>query len=346
VTGDGAQTGPSPLTAAALAAAVGGIVDGHEEQEITGAAALERAETTSVTFLAGARYAPAGEQTRAGVVLVTAALAAHVAHVPARVIVAKPQEAMLRALALLHRPTPLVPGIHPSTVIGRGAELGDAVQIGPGVVIGAGARIGARVRLAPHVVIGDSAHIGDDCVLHARVTVYAGTCLGQRVQVHAGTVLGSDGFGYVFQHGAHQKIPHVGRCVIGDDVEIGANCAIDRGSVDDTVIGAGAKIDNLVHIAHNVRIGSLALVMAQVGVAGSSHVGDGAILAGQAGISGHVRIGAGARIAAQAGVIGDVPAGETWSGYPARPHRDALRSSAAVQKLPELLRTLRRERES
>ena len=146
----------------------------------------------------------------------------------------------------------------------------------------------------------------------------------------------------MFRGGRHDKIPHVGRCVIESDVEIGANTTVDRGSIDDTVIGAGTKIDNLVHIAHNVRIGRRCLIMAQVGIAGSVRVGDGAILAGQVGISGHHAIGAGARLAAQAGVFGDIPAGETWSGYPARPHREALRAQAALFKLPSLLRGLER----
>jgi UDP-3-O-[3-hydroxymyristoyl] glucosamine N-acyltransferase len=165
------------------------------------------------------------------------------------------------------------------------------------------------------------------------------------VIVHAGARLGSDGFGYVYAHGAHQKIPHVGRCIVEDDVEIGANTTVDRGSIDNTVIGAGTKIDNLVQIAHNVRVGRLCLIMAQVGIAGSCEIGDGCILAGQVGISGHHSIGAGARLAAQAGVFGDVPAGETWSGYPARPHREALRAQAALFKLPGMLRTLEKLRE-
>jgi UDP-3-O-[3-hydroxymyristoyl] glucosamine N-acyltransferase len=158
--------------------------------------------------------------------------------------------------------------------------------------------------------------------------------------VHSGVRLGSDGFGYVYGDGAHRKIPHVGRCVIEDDVEIGANTTIDRGSIDDTIIGAGTKVDNLVHIGHNVRIGKLCLIMAQVGIAGSTIVEDGAILAGQVGLSGHLTIGKGARLGAQAGVFGDVPAGETWSGYPARPHRESLRASAALFKLADMMKKL------
>jgi UDP-3-O-[3-hydroxymyristoyl] glucosamine N-acyltransferase len=173
-------------------------------------------------------------------------------------------------------------------------------------------------------------------------TLYSGTALGNRVLVHAGVRLGSDGFGYVFRNAAHEKIPHVGRCIIEDDVEIGANTTIDRGSVDDTVIGAGTKIDNLVHIAHNVRIGRLCLILAQVGIAGSARVEDGAVIAGQAGLGGHITIGARAQIAGQAGVFGDVPPGETWSGYPARPHRQSLRASAAVLRLADIIKKLER----
>jgi UDP-3-O-[3-hydroxymyristoyl] glucosamine N-acyltransferase len=216
------------------------------------------------------------------------------------------------------------------------------VTIGPYAVIGAGARLGDRVWVEAHAVIGDGVAVGDDTHLYSGVTLYSGTAVGRRVIVHAGARLGSDGFGYVHRDGAHQKLPHVGRCVVDDDVEIGANTTIDRGSIDDTVIGAGTKIDNLVHIAHNVRVGKLCLVMAQVGVAGSARIEDGCVLAGQVGLSGHHTIGAGARLAAQAGVFGDVPAGETWSGYPARPHKESLRASAALFRLPAILKHLER----
>jgi len=160
--------------------------------------------------------------------------------------------------------------------------------------------------------------------------------------LHAGVRIGSDGFGYVQRDGEHVKIPHVGRCILEDDVEIGANTTIDRGSIDDTVIGAGTKIDNLVQIGHNVRVGRACLIMAQAGIAGSVRIEDGCMILGQVGISGHHTIGKGARLAAQAGVFGDIPAGETWSGYPARPHKEALRAQAALFKLPSLLRRIER----
>jgi UDP-3-O-[3-hydroxymyristoyl] glucosamine N-acyltransferase len=192
------------------------------------------------------------------------------------------------------------------------------------------------------VVIGAGVSVGAHCHLFPGVTLYPGSTLANRVIAHAGVRIGGDGYGYVFSDGAHQKIPHVGRCLIHDDVEIGANTTIDRGSIDDTVIGAGTKIDNLVQIGHNCAIGKLCLIMSQVGLAGSTRIGDGVILGGQVGVRGHLEIGDGAKIGGQAGVFGDVPAGETWSGYPARPHRESLRASAALFKLAGMIKRLER----
>ena len=336
--------GGSALTAADIAEAVGGVLSGDPSAAVTGVAPLDRAGPSHVTFLAAARYVPllAGRGAGAGVVLVSPALRAHADGARACVVVDDPHAAMLALLPRLY-PTPaVVAGLHATAVLGRGAVLGEGISIGPGVVVGAGARIGAGTRLDAHVVVGDGVAIGAHCHLFPGATLYAGAVVGDRVRIHAGAVIGSDGFGYVFRDGAHEKIPHVGRCVLEDDVEIGANTTIDRGSVDDTVIGAGTRIDNLVHVAHNVRIGRLCLLMAQVGVAGSVRIEDGCILAGQVGVSGHHVIGRGARLGAQAGVFGDVPAGETWSGYPARPHREALRAQAALFRLPPILRALER----
>jgi UDP-3-O-[3-hydroxymyristoyl] glucosamine N-acyltransferase len=334
--------GQRALTAAAVADAVGGVLSGDPATLVTAVAPLDRAEQHHLSFLASAKYAALFAESRAGVVLVAPDLADAPGKARARIVVAHPHDALLSLLARLYPTQSHVPGIHPTAVIGRGAELGDDVSIGPAVVIGEGSRIGARARVEAHADIGAGVVVGDDSHLYHGVTLYPGTELGARVRIHAGAVLGSDGFGYVFRGGIHDKIPHVGRCIVESDVEIGANTTIDRGSIDDTVIGAGTKIDNLVHIAHNVRIGRLCLIMAQVGIAGSVHVEDGAILAGQVGIAGHRTIGRGARLAARAGVFGDIPAGETWSGYPARPHREALRAQAALFKLPSLLRGLER----
>ena len=303
-------------------------------------AGLDSADAASLSFFSSSRYAADASATRAGAVLVTDALLERVAHVAARIVVAKPQEALLDVLRLLHRPSAFEPGVHTSAVIGDGVSLGEGVAIGARAVIGHDVRIGARTRIHAAVTLGDGVIIGADCIVHPGVVAYAGTVLGDRVQVHGGAVLGSDGFGYVFRDGAHDKVVHVGGCVLESDVEVGANTTIDRGSVGDTVIGAGTKIDNLVQVGHNVRLGRMCLVMAQVGISGSTRIGDGVVIAGQAGLAGHITIGAGARIAGQAGVIGDVPPGETWSGYPARPHREALRAQAAARRLPALLKTL------
>jgi UDP-3-O-[3-hydroxymyristoyl] glucosamine N-acyltransferase len=305
-------------------------------------APLDRASPSDLTFLAAARYAPLFARTQAGAALVSPELADAPGDVRARVIVARPHEAMLRVLPELYVAAPRRPGVHSTVVIGRGTAIGRDVALGANVVIGNGVTLGDRVWIDAGCVVGDDVHIGESSQLYSSVTIYPRARVGQRVIIHAGARIGSDGFGYVFQNGAHQKIPHVGRCVIGDDVEIGANTTIDRGSIDDTVIGAGTKIDNLVHVGHNVRVGALCLIMAQVGIAGSTHVEDGAILAGQVGLSGHLTVGKGARLGAQAGVFGDVPAGETWSGYPARPHKEALRAQAALFRLSGLMKTLER----
>jgi UDP-3-O-[3-hydroxymyristoyl] glucosamine N-acyltransferase len=306
-------------------------------------ASVERARASDVSFLASARYAAAAARSEAGVLLVTRDLAEGLAEAKAtRVVVASPHEAMLALLPVLYRAPAREPGIHATAVIGRGVRLGRDVTVGAFAVLGDGAAIGDRAWIDAHCVIGAGVSVGEDARLHPAVTLYPGTSVGRRVILHSGVRLGSDGFGYVYRDGAHQKIPHVGRCLIEDDVEIGANATIDRGSVDDTVIGAGTKIDNLVHLGHNVRVGRLCLIMAQVGVAGSARIDDGVVLAGQAGLGGHIHVGARARIGGQAGVFGDVPEGETWSGYPARPHREALRAQAALFKLPSLLRGIER----
>ena len=339
--GGGAAT-RRPLTARRIAEVVSGDLRGDGEVEAWSVAPVERATAGSVTFLGSAKYASFLASTGASVLLVTPDLVDTPGPVAARVVVARPQEAMLALLPHFHAPPPRRPGVDPTARLGRGVVLGADVEVGPYVVIGDGAAIGDRVSLGAHTVVGAGVTIAEDVVLFPHVTVYSGSSLGPRVIVQAGARIGSDGFGYVFTRGAHQKIPHVGRCLLEADVEVGANSTIDRGSIDDTVIGAGTKIDNLVQVGHNVRIGRLCLLMAQVGVAGSVRLGDGVILAGQAGISGHLTIGDGARVAAQGGVFGDIPAGETWSGYPARPHREALRAQAALFKLPGMIKRLQK----
>jgi len=334
--GDGAST----ITAEAIAALVSGELIGDGSISVTGVAPLDRAEANHISILSSAKYEAMLANTRAGVVLIDPQFRDATGKPGARIIVEQPLEKLLSLLPRLYPETRQQPGIASTARIGKRAILGERVSIGEYAIIGADAKIGNDVVIGAQCVVGENASLGDGSRLWPHVTIYPGASLGARAMIHSGARIGSDGFGYVFRQAAHHKIPHVGRCIVGDEVEIGANTTIDRGSIDDTMIGNGTKIDNLVHIAHNVRIGEKCLIMAQVGIAGSVTVGDGAILAGQAGISGHLSIGAGAKIAAQAGVFGDIPAGETWSGYPARPHRESLRASAALFKLAGMVRGL------
>jgi len=333
----------STLKLAELAAAVGGTVLGDGDVRISGIAPLDRAGPDQLSFLASKKYTSLLLESAAGAILVSPDLQDAPGRCANRVLVEKPHEAILALLPLLYRqPTRPFVGVHPTAVVDAGAEVDADACIEPFVVIEAGARIGAGAWIGAHSVIGAGARVGRDVRLYPQVTLYPGVVLGDRVAVHSGARIGSDGFGYVFREGAHQKLPHVGGCIIGNDVEIGANCTIDRGSIDQTVIGDGTKLDNLVHVAHNVRIGRLCLMAAQVGIAGSVRIGDGVVLAGQVGVSGHLTIGDKATITAQGGVVGNVPAGEMWGGFPARPHREQMRSYAALAKLPEWMKRVER----
>ncbi|MGH7668148.1 MAG: UDP-3-O-(3-hydroxymyristoyl)glucosamine N-acyltransferase [Gemmatimonadaceae bacterium] len=338
---DGGE-GERALTADAIARLVGGTLVGDAAVRVASIAPLDRARADQLSFCGSPKYGSLMAGSAAGVVLVSAQTAPLPSPAGARVVVDDPHDALLSLIPRFYRLPERTPGIHPTAVLGRGVSLGDAPSIGPHVVLEDGVVLGDRVTVDATTVVGRGAVLGDDVHLYPGVTIYANARLGRRVIAHSGVRIGSDGFGYVFREGRHEKIPHVGGCLIEDDVEIGANSTIDRGSIDDTVVGAGTKIDNLVQIAHNVRVGRLCLLMSQVGVAGSVRIEDGCIIAGQVGISGHHTIGKGATLAAQAGVFGDIPAGETWSGYPARPHREALRAHAALFKLAGLMRRIER----
>lgn len=330
------------LTARAIADIVGGELRGDELAEVSSVAPLGRAAAHQLTFLGDGRYAGALADSAASVVLVTPELAATPGAEKARIIVARPQAALLQLLPLLYPAESHTPSVHPTARIGRGAKIGSGVSLDAYAVIGDDAVIGDGAWIGSHCVVGNGATVGSNSRLHPHVTLYTGAVVGDRVILHSGVRIASDGFGYVFTGGVHSKIPHVGRCIIENDVEIGANTTIDRGSIDDTVIGAGTKIDNLVQIGHNVRVGKLCLIMSQVGISGSTRIGDGCVLAGQAGLAGHINIGSGAKIAGQAGVFGDVPPGESWSGYPARPHRESLRATGALLKLAGMVKDIER----
>jgi UDP-3-O-[3-hydroxymyristoyl] glucosamine N-acyltransferase len=317
-----------------LAERLGCRLEGDGTIDITRVAGLEAAGPGDVSFFSNARYLPALRVTRASaVILADDAPAAPAAMLRAR----NPYLAFARALDILmpaHRPAP---GIHPSAVISATASLGAEVSIGPFAVIEDDASLGDRVVVHAHTVIGRGATIGADAVLHARVSVREGCTLGTRVVVQDGAVIGADGFGFVTdEHGIHHKIAQRATVVIEDDVEIGANTAIDRPAVGETRIGRGTKIDNLVQIAHGVRVGEHTLLAAQVGIAGSSQIGSHVVLAGQVGVAGHLTIGDGVKATAQTGIPNSIEAGAFVSGYPAIDNRDWLKSSAVFRRLPEL----------
>lgn len=305
-------------------------------------APLEKADATALSFVGSAKYAEQLRSTAAGVVIVSADLADQVPSGSAAIVVGEPQAAFRRVLLELHPEHATDPGIDPTARVSGGARIHESASVGPYAVVEDGVVVGPRCRIGAHAVIGRGTTLAEDVIVHAGATLYSEVAVGARAVIHSGARVGKPGFGFVWDDGGHRRVPQVGGCIVGADVEIGANSTIDRGALGDTVIGAGTKIDNLVHVGHNVQIGEHVIIIAQVGVSGSTRVGDGAILAGQAGISGHLEIGAGARVGAQAGVIGDIPAGETVSGYPARPHREALRAQASVFRLPEVMRRLKK----
>lgn len=332
------------LTVGELAAHLGAELQGEAAVKLSGAAPLQTAKPSDVSFLARRKYLPYLAGTRAGAVIVSRELSG-ISETPkgaALLWVDDAHRALADALALLYPEEPPQPQIAPTAVLAPGVELGKRVTIGPYTVVGAGARLGDGTRLGAHCVVGPGCTVGHGSELKDQVTLYPGTVVGERCIIHSGTRIGVDGFGYVLQDNEHRKVPQVGSCVVEDEVEIGANVCIDRGSVGETRIGAGTKIDNLVHIAHNVRIGARCIIVAQVGIAGSTSVGDGVALAGQVGIIGHLKIGDGAQVGAQSGVSHDIPAGETWFGYPARRLNDVMRANAALLKLPDMVRRVRR----
>lgn len=328
------------LTAAAVAALVGGRLEGDGSVEILAVGPLDRAHGGALSFLASTKYADDFAASAAGVVLVPLAF-----HPPAtgprtRIAVKDPQRAMAIAVqALFPRELP-APGIDPTARLGRGVRVAPSVSVGPNAVLGSGVCLDEGVVVGAGAVLEDGVVVGRGSSIGPRVVCCVGVTLGERVVIKAGAVLGGTGFGFVSDQGGHQSIPHVGGCRIGNDVHIGANSCIDRGSIDDTVIGDGTKIDNLVHIGHNARLGKRCLVMGGVVVAGSARIGDDVILAGHSAVGGHFSVGDRARVGAKAGVISEVPAGADVSGFPARPHREFLRAQAALYRLAPIIDAL------
>lgn len=300
---------------------------------------MEDAGPASLTLAVSRRYRAALAQTRAGAAFVAEELAD--APGPAtRIVVDDPARAMAQLLErLVPDPAP-TPGIDPTARIGPDSRLGEGVSLGPWVVIGRGVVLGDRVRLGAGVLLEDGVEIGDDSELAAHCVVYRGVVLGRRVRAKAGAVLGGAGFGFRSDPDGHRRVPHVGGLRIGDDVEIGSGCTIDRGTLGDTIVGRGTKLDNLVHIGHNSRIGEHCIFAGGAMVAGSVRLGDFVVLGGGSGVVDHVSLGAGVRVGAISMVTADVPAGATVSGIPAHGHRETLRMQAASRRLPDMLRRL------
>lgn len=325
------------LTAQAVADLVGGRLLGDGEVRIAAVRPLDRAGPDALSFAVSSRYAGDLGSSRAGAVLIPEELAGGTSGPRTRIVVRDPYDALVRVIRTLFPDDHPLPGIDPTARLGPGTVLEPDVSIGAYAVLGHGVRVGARTRVAQHVFVGDGVIIGDDAVLGPGVVCYTGSRLGHRVVLKAGAVIGGVGFGYLSDKHGHARIPHIGSCILEDDVEVGSNTCIDRGSIDDTVVGRGTKVDNLVQVGHNVRIGQRCLIMAGVGIAGSTRIGNDAILAGHVGVTDHLVIGDRARIAAKSAIFGDVPAGASFSGHPARPHRQFLRAQAAMYRLAPIV---------
>jgi UDP-3-O-[3-hydroxymyristoyl] glucosamine N-acyltransferase len=326
------------FTIAEIAERVRGELVGDASAKLTGIASADNASEGDLTFADDPEFFAAAEKSAASAILVSGDF---VSGSKPLIRVRNARIAIARLLPVFFPPELPAAGNDPNAKIHDSAKVDPTAHIGPGCVIGEGVEIGARAVLMGGNHIGKGSRLGEDICLVPNVVVYARTIIGNRVTIHAGTTIGSDGYGYVFDEGRHRKVLQVGNVVIGDDVEIGANSAIDRGALGSTVIGSGTKIDNLVHVAHNVVMGNHCLVMGQVGFAGSTHLGDYSVIASQSGIAGHLKLGTQSTVGAKSGVMRDVPDGGTVLGIPAMPDRQTKRQWVAMQQLPELVRRVR-----
>ena len=328
------------ITLGELAERIGGKLTGQAERVIRGGNGIAEAQGDEITFLANARYEKHMGKTRAAAVIVSQDYTG-----PGQSLIRcqDPYFAFREAMVLLYgfRRHPFS-GIDAQARIDPAAGLGKDVAVAQFATVSAEATVGDGTVIYPGVFIGPGCRIGKDCILYPNVVLYDGTILGDRVTIHACSVIGEDGFGYATHNGRHEKIPTAGRVEVGDDVEIGANCAIDRATVGATVIGAGCKFSNLVTIGHGTRVGKGCLFVAQVGVAGSVTIGDYCAFAGQAGVVGHISIGDGVRVGAKAGVTNDIPAGQEVLGAPAIPLAQARRAAMIWPQLPEMRRQLKK----
>jgi UDP-3-O-[3-hydroxymyristoyl] glucosamine N-acyltransferase len=323
-----------PLTLAEAASLAGGELRGGDPAAlVSGVGPLDSAGPGELSFLDNRRYAGQLAATRAAAVVLATDFADRLPAGVAAIVAAQPYLGFARVAARLHPRAVPRPGVHPTAVVDPAAAVGPGCEIGPFAVIEAGAELGAGCVIGPHAVVGQGVVLGDGCRIGAHASL--SHCIaGRGVVLHAGARIGQEGFGFaVTPEGRFETMPQLGRVILGDLVEIGANSCVDRGSQSDTVLGAGTRLDNLVQIGHNVRIGRACVIVAQAGIAGSAVLGDGVQFAAQAGLAGHLTIGDRARVGAQAGVMNDVPAGIDVVGSPAWPARETLRAIAALRKL-------------
>lgn len=325
----------------------GTVASGDGERIIEGVAGLMDAGSQDISFLSNMRYRDALYTTGAAAVFIPADLKLEKDISSVLIRVARPDVAFAKILQLVaDEKKPCNSGIDVRACVDKSVIIGHNVYIGPCVVVEENTRIEPDCYIGGGSFIGKNCTIGKESFLHPRVTVLNENVIGERAVIHSGCVIGSDGYGFVTQGGRHSKIPQVGNVCIGDNVEIGANVTIDRGTTGSTVIGSGTKIDNLVHIAHNVRIGEDCLIIAQVGISGSATIGKRVTIAGQAGIGGHITIGDNVVVGGKAGVICTIPAGTVVSGFPARPHREVMKIKGYIQKLPELFKEFKKKKKS
>jgi len=314
------------------------LVGGGADALVLGAAGLDAVGEDMVTYATSERHLAEAEATSALAIIVPHAIEQSVKPL---IQVDDPRAAFARALRLFDWRRPPFPGIDQTAVIARSAAIHARAYIGPLAVVGEGVYIGDGAIIHPHAVIGDHVEVGAETVVYPGVAIYPRCTIGCRVIIHSGAVIGADGLGLHPGPDGWEKIPHLGTVIIEDDVEIGANTTIDRATSGKTLIGSGTKIDNLVQIAHNVRVGANCMIIAQVGIAGSAVIEDGVIIAGQAGVSDHLTVGAGVRLATRAVVTRNVPPGATVSGFPARDHAEELKYEAALRRVPDLLRKVK-----
>jgi UDP-3-O-[3-hydroxymyristoyl] glucosamine N-acyltransferase len=316
---------------------VEGTVIGDPDIEITGASGVKSAGIGDITFVTSAKFMKLLQGSLVSCVIVKEPLEGLAV---SQLQVSNPYYAFAKALELFYPAPALEPGLSERAAVSAKAAIGKDVTVFPMAYIGDNASIGDGTVIYPGVFVGNNTTLGRGCVIHPNVTIRENVRIGDRVVVHSGSVIGSDGFGYVFEKGIHYKIPQVGGVIVEDDVEIGSNVSIDRATTGDTVIGKGSKIDNLVQIAHNVRIGKNSLIIAQVGIGGSSETGDFVTLAGQVGIADHSSLESGTIIGAQSGLTGHYKKG-IYSGSPAIAHRNWLKSQTLFAKLPEMNRRIK-----